>query len=249
MPPDFETHAHGGAGSTFATTHWSVVLRAGQSSDRSQAEALEKLCQSYWRPIYAYIRRRGCAPESAQDLTQGFFERLLEKSWLSDIDPNRAKFRSFLLTMVSRFLANEYDRAQAIKRGGGQLHLNVDDPALENQLAAEPEATSPERAFDRQWALTVLDRAFTRLEAESAGSRDRGAHFKSLQGFLAQEAVAGDYHRLAGELGLSSGAVAVMVHRLRHRYKELVRAEIAETLGNAAEVETEMRYLLEVLRS
>ncbi len=230
----------------FATTHWSVVLRAAKDGD-SQAAALEELCSNYWRPIYAYIRRRGHPPEDAQDLTQGFFHRLLEKGWLTDIDPDRARFRSFVLTMVSRFLANEFHRETSQKRGGGRFHFSIQDADLENQLAADASTSSPEQDFDRRWALTVLDRAIARLRQESSPAH-RAIHFERLSPFLSREADAGDYAALAAELGLTAGGVAVSVHRLRHRYRDLVREEIAETLSHPSDVDEEMRHLFAALR-
>lgn len=237
---------HPGASPEFATTHWSVVLKAARD-DEAQLAALEELCRNYWRPIYAYIRRRGHQPEAAQDLTQGFFERLLEKNWLADIDPDRARFRSFLLTMVSRFLANEYYRTQTLKRGGGALHFSIQDQELENQLVASTTSGSPEEDFDRQWAMTVLERALKRLRAESVEA-GKQAFFDHLSPYLSQEASSGDYAQLGQKLGISVGAVAVSVHRLRHRYRELVRAEIAETLTNQADTDQEMNHLMAALR-
>jgi RNA polymerase sigma-70 factor (ECF subfamily) len=235
-----------GAPADFATTHWSVVLRAGRD-DQSQLAALEELCKNYWRPIYAYVRRRGSTPEEAQDLTQSFFEKLLEKNWLADVDPQRARFRSFLLTMVSRFIVNEYHRTHTQKRGGKAFHFSVQDPELENQLVASPSAGSPEQDFDRHWAMTLLDRALKRLRAEAEES-GKAAQFDLLSPHLSQEAEAGDYARLATQLKMSSGAVAVSVHRLRHRYRELVRAEIAETLTDQADTDLEMNHLMAALR-
>lgn len=235
-----------GAPADFATTHWSVVLRAARD-DKAQLAALEELCKNYWRPIYAYIRRRGSTPEEAQDLTQSFFERLLEKNWLADVDPQRARFRSFLLTMVSRFIANEYHRAHTQKRGGKAFHFSIQDPDLENQLVASPGAGSPEQDFDRHWALTVLERALKRLRIEAAES-GKAAHFDLISPYLSQEAGAGDYARLAAELKISAGAVAVSVHRLRHRYRELVRSEIGETLAHQADTDIEMNHLMAALR-
>lgn len=230
----------------FATTHWSVVLRAARD-DKAQLAALEELCRNYWRPIYTYVRRRGSNPEEAQDLTQSFFERLLEKNWLADVDPERARFRSFLLTMVSRFITNEYHRTHTQKRGGKAFHFSIQDPDLENQLVANPGAGSPEQDFDRHWAMTVLERALKRLRAEAAES-GKAHQFNQISPFLSQEAESGDYARLAAQLSMSAGAVAVSVHRLRHRYRELVRAEIGETLAHQADTDLEMNHLMAALR-
>ncbi|MBL9170082.1 MAG: sigma-70 family RNA polymerase sigma factor [Verrucomicrobiales bacterium] len=241
-------HRTGPAGTPadFATTHWSVVLRAARD-DQAQMAALEELCRNYWRPIYTYVRRRGSSPEEAQDLTQSFFERLLEKNWLADVDPERARFRSFLLTMVSRFITNEYHRAHSQKRGGKAFHFSIQDPELENQLVASPGAGSPEQDFDRHWALTVLERALQRLKTEAAES-GKQTHFVHLSPYLSQEAEPGDYARLATQLKMSAGTVAVSVHRLRHRYRELVRSEIGETLSHQADTDLEMNHLMAALR-
>lgn len=227
----------------FATTHWNVVVAAGQSGGPMQDRALEILCHSYWLPVYTYIRRRGNRPEDAQDLTQEFFARLLAKEWLAGIKPFGGRFRSFLLTAVSRFLANEYDRNSAAKRGGGVLHVNFEQ--AENMCGqASPEY--PERAYDRGWALTVMDRALSRLR-EDASANDRLAHFEALSPFLSREPSAGDYAKTAARLQLTPGAVGVAVLRLRRRYQEVVRAVIAETVSQEEEVESELRYLIEVL--
>ncbi len=229
----------------FATTHWSVVLRASRDGT-AQAAALEELCVHYWRPIYAFIRRRGNPPEEAQDLTQGFFERFLEKSWLADVDPGRARFRAFLLTMVTRFLATEFRRGQALKRGGGQFHFSVHDPALEDELSSTSSQFSPEEEFDRRWALTVLGRGMERLKAECL-SEPKRTQFEKLSPFLSQEPAAGVYSTLATELKMSASALAVAVHRLRQRYRELVRLEISETLANPADTDTELKHLLDAM--
>lgn len=231
----------------FVTTHWSVIVAASQPGDASQEEALAILCGSYWLPVYAYIRRRGKTPEDAQDLTQEFFSRLLAKQWLSGIEPRVSRFRSFLLTAVSRFLANEHDRQTAAKRGGGVTLLPLEEAEALCQ-DAWTSRDSPEQSFDRRWALTVLRQAFQRLEAEARTS-GRARQFERLHVFLSREAEVQEYAQLARELGVSPGAIGVSVHRLRQRYREWVRTEVAQTLSDPALAEDEMRDLFAALQS
>lgn len=231
----------------FVTTHWSVVVAASQPGDATHEAALAALCRSYWPPVYAYIRRRGNKPEDAQDLTQEFFARLLAKEWLAGIEPRGSRFRSFLLTAVSCFLANEYDRSTAAKRGGGVLALNLDQAEFLSG-AAWTSPDSPERAYDRRWALAVLDQALIRLREETAAN-GKERQFERLNAFLSREADEGEYVALGHEWGVSGGAVGVAVHRLRQRYRELVRAEIAGTLSDPGLVDEEMRHLLAALQN
>jgi RNA polymerase sigma factor (sigma-70 family) len=233
--------------SHFQTTHWSVVLAAGRSDSPRRAEALERLCQTYWYPLYAYVRQRGQGPEDAQDLTQGFLARLLEKNWLADLDPYTGRFRYFLLTALNRFLINEYDRGQAAKRGGGKPLLSLDQAQAEGRYLREPATDeTPETIFDRRWALAVLDQALAHLRAETS-SMGKSQQFELLNPFLSREAEAGEYSGVAEQLGLSVGAVGVAVHRLRQRYREVVREEIAHTIADPAQVDEEMRHLCAAL--
>lgn len=231
----------------FRTTHWSVVL-AAREGDSSQAQrALTELCRTYWYPLYAYIRRRGHGPADAEDLTQGFFERLLEKDYLGDLTPGRGRFRSFLLASLKHFLANEWDRAQTRKRGGGLVHFSLDEQDVEDRYRIEPvEDRTPETLFEQGWALTVLDRVLARLRAEFR-SGERAGLFDELKPFLTSEPPEGAYGAIAARSGRKEGAVRVAVHRMRHRYGQLLRAEIAQTLTDPAEVEDEIRHLLSVL--
>jgi RNA polymerase sigma-70 factor (ECF subfamily) len=232
----------------FATTHWSVVLAAA-SDAAGQATALEQLCRTYWYPLYAYIRRRGHGAEDGQDLTQEFFARLLEKHWLEGIERNGSRFRSFLLNALNGFLANEHDRATAAKRGGGQQILMLDAEQAERRYLLEPATNeTPAKIFERRWALTVLDQGLIRLKDETAAA-GKTRQFERLNAFLSREPTPGEYAAVAAELGVSSGAVGVSVHRLRQRYRELVREEIASTVANPEDVETEMRDLLEALQT
>src|SRR5256885_7291300 len=234
--------------SHFQTTHWSVVLTAGRSDSPRRAEALEKLCRAYWYPLYAFARQRGQGPEDAQDLTQEFLARLLEKNWLADLDPHTGRFRSFLLTALTHFLINEYDRGQAAKRGGGRKLLSLDQTQAEGRFRHEPATDeTPEKIFRSRWALAVLDQALGHLRSEiSAAGKSR--QFELLNPFLSREAEAGEYSTIAEQLGVSVGAVGVAVHRLRQRYREVVREEIANTIADPAQVDEEMRHLFAVLR-
>jgi len=228
----------------FATTHWSVVLAAGQDSSPNASEALEKLCRTYWYPLYSYVRRRGRSPEDAQDLTQEFFARFLEKNSLSRANRERGRFRTFLLTSLQNFLTHEWERAEAAKRGGGRTFIPWDEQSPESryQLEAASELT-PDRIFDQRWAAALFQKALGRLREEFVAGNKR-EEFEQLKGFLSAEPAEGDYAKAGAGLGMSSGTVAVATHRLRRRYAELVREEIAHTVPNLAEVEEEMRYLI-----
>jgi len=244
---DSPSNGHSGP-QWFATTHWSVVLAAGQSGSDAQAAAMEKLCRAYWYPLYAYIRRRGHGPDDAQDLTQEFFLRLIEKNWLNGVAQEGAKFRSFLLTMVKGFLANAHDRAQAAKRGGGRIIVPLDPQDAEDRFTNEPASTeTPEIIFERRWALAVLDEALSRLR-HAAGTADKARHFDQLHPFLSREPDEGEYAALAARLGMSAGAVGVAVHRLRQRYRETLRETVADTLADRRQLDEELRHVLAALR-
>ncbi len=231
----------------FSTTHWSVVLAAGQRESVRSAEALEFLCRQYWPPVYAFIRRRGHQPDDAQDLTQEFFARLLEKNFVASADAAKGRFRTFLLTAVTRFLVNEKERAQAQKRGGGHAHFSLDDVRGEDGLRFEPaDGATPETIYERRWAETVLEAVLARLrqEYETAGERER---FEILKPFLAGERHPKTGAQLAAQLGITESSAYSAVHRLRKRYGELLREEIAHTVNRLEEVESELRYLAQVL--
>ena len=235
-------------GSVFATTHWSVVLAAAKGESATGAiEALEELCRVYWYPLYAYIRWDGHSPEDAQDLAQGFFARLLEKNYLESVHPDKGKFRSFLLACLNHFMANERDRAQALKRGGETVFVPFETDAAEGKYDLEPQdSLTPAMIFERRWALAVLERALERLRTEFARS-GRIEQFERLKVFLEGDGQRGDYREVARELKVSPGAVAMAVHRLRHRYRDLVRAEVANTVGSTEDLEEEMRFLFSTL--
>ena len=231
----------------FATTHWSVVLAAGQAASPEAEAALEKLCRAYWYPLYAYIRRQGHSPHDAQDLTQGFFARLLEKNWAGVADREKGKFRSFLLTALNHFLGDQRDQANALKRGGGKVIISLDEQTAEGRLSMEPATDlSPEKEYEKLWAVTVLQQALSHLREET-DKTGRGQMFEGLKPFLEGETRPGDYAAVAAKLGMTANSAAVTVHRLRQRYRELVRAEIANTVASAEEIEDELRHLFAVL--
>jgi RNA polymerase sigma-70 factor (ECF subfamily) len=233
----------------FATTHWSVVLAAGKSSSPEHEQALSKLCQTYWFPLYAYLRRRGYDTHQAEDYTQGFFAEILEKHDLRAADPERGKFRSFLLATLKHFLSDERDRARARKRGGGRKILSLDFQEAESQYALEPaDRLSPEKLFEKSWALTVLDRAMACLRAESA-RRKKEDIFDHLKVYLTTEKDEIPYRDMAAELNMSEGSVRVTVHRLRRHYRKLLRDEIAHTVATENQIDEEIRQLFAALTS
>ena len=235
------------AGDIFATTHWTVVLAAGRRATPEADRALEELCRTYWYPLYAYARRRGYAPPDAQDLTQEFFARLLSKHWIASADRRKGRFRTFLLTAMSRFLANEWDRARTQKRGSGAVHLPLDTETAETRYEADSALTlTPDRLYDRHWAMTLLDRALTRLrtEQEQAG---KGREFGVLGPFLTAERGAIPYAEAAAQLGLSEAAARQAVHRVRRRFREVFREEITQTVAAPEEVNEEIHHLLAAL--
>ena len=232
----------------FVTTRWSQVIAAGRPTDSTHARtALEQLCQSYWYPIYAFVRRQGHTPHDAQDLTQEFFTRLLERNALGAADRERGRFRSFLLATLKNFLRDEWDKLRAQKRGGGQAAISLDAGDAESRYALEPADTlTADRIFERRWAMLLLGRAVERLRAEHEVA-GKLAQFDALKASLAGPRESQPYSALAAQLGQSEGAVKVAVHRLRQRYREVIRAEIAETVASEAEVEAELKHLMSAL--
>jgi RNA polymerase sigma factor (sigma-70 family) len=231
----------------FVTTHWSVVLTARRSDTTRAQAALARLCQTYWYPLYAYVRRRGYSPHDAQDLTQEFFARLLEQNWLAQADRDRGRFRTFLLAALSHFLANEWDKARAQKRGGAVQLVPLQLDNAETRYGQEPaDPVTPEQCFERRWALALLDEVLNRQRQEhlEAGT---GELFDALKPCLVGARQAQPYAALAAKLGMTEGAVKVAVHRLRQRYRQLLREEIANTVATPAEVAEEMHHLFKVL--
>ncbi len=248
MPtPDQNAQASTPGSARFRTTHWSVVLAAGRRSSPDARDALAALCQVYWYPLYAYVRRRGHSREDAQDLTQAFFARLLEENVADKADPTRGKFRSFLLASLNHFLAKEWRRARAQKRGAGQVALSIDLAAGEHRYTLEPsQELTAERIFERRWALTLIEQTLAKLRDEFAAS-GKLVLFESLKPYLGGDESTVPYGEIAADLGKTEGAVKVAVHRLRQRCRELLRAEIARTVSGPQEVDDELRDLFDAV--
>jgi RNA polymerase sigma-70 factor (ECF subfamily) len=231
----------------FATTHWSVVLSASLDESESGRKALETLCRAYWYPVYAFVRRKGYGPDDAQDLTQEFFAQLITKNHLRLADRTKGKFRSFLLATLDYFLAREWSRAHRLKRGGQFIFISLDQQTPEERYVVEPaDSDTPEKKFLRQWAREVLKQTMAALqrECEAAG---RSALFHETKNLLAGEKERGVYEGIGQRLGMGEGALRMAVHRLRQRYGELLRHEIAQTVGRPEEVEEELRCLLQAV--
>ena len=242
-PPDRSSDSRHAGGQSFTTTHWSLVLAAGHGSRPDAATALATLCEAYWYPLYYYVRRRGYRAEEAQDLTQEFFAKLLEKGSLKVADPDRGRFRSFLLASLNHFLAKEWRRASAQKRGGGKPAVSLDAESAETRYRQEPAHNlTPEKAYERRWALLLLEKALSKLRDEYAASGKAGA-FARLAAFLGGGERAA-YEKAARELDMTEGAVKVAVHRLRKRCRAILRAEVAQTVADPADVDEELRHLM-----
>ena len=231
---------------TFVTTHWSVILSATQSDTTQAHDALAKLCQTYWHPLYAYVRRRGYSPEDAEDLTQGFFAALLQRNAVGSVSADKGRFRSFLLASLNHFLSDEWDKARAQKRGAGKV-VSFDSQTAETWLDQVPSRDiTPEKAFELRWAITMLEQVYRTLQEEHR-QQGKGELFDVLRGTLAGPGNSAPYAELAQQLRTNEGAVKVAVHRLRQRYRALLREAIAQTVANEAEVDEEMRYLLRIV--
>ncbi len=232
----------------FGQTHWSVVLAAANKKDFALAEqSLEKLCRVYWLPLYTYIRRQGESPHDAQDLTQEFFARLLEKNSLDSVDQMKGRFRSFLLASLKHFLSNQRDRARAQKRGGGQSPLSLDFSDAETGIGFQPaDEQTPEKAFEKRWALSLLEQSLARLRNEYS-EKGRQELYEHLKPTLTEDRGSVAYAELAARLRMSEASVKMAVHRLRQRYREVLRAEIAETVAGESEVEDELREVFRAL--
>jgi RNA polymerase sigma-70 factor (ECF subfamily) len=227
----------------FATTHWSVVLAAAQEETPEAAAALERLCSTYWYPLYAFIRRQGYDVADAQDLTQGFFAHILSRRFLQRACPAKGKFRSFILGSLKFFLADELAKLQAQKRGGGRALVFLDAHTAEERYRLEPvEVMDADRLFERRWAITLLDRVLERLEAEFLGAGKQRL-FARLREFLLGDRGSATYQEVGEALGMTEGAIKVAVHRMRQRYRELFREEIAQTVADPAEADEEMRHV------
>ena len=240
-PPSGERHFH--------TTRWSLVLAAGQRSTPNSQDALDALCRTYWYPLYAYVRRRVRDVDEAQDLTQSFFLQVLDKNYLGDAQPERGKFRAFLLTAFKNFLANEWDKAKALKRGGGRTSIPLDFESGEKRFRLEPtDDLTPDRLFDKQWAFTLLEHVLNRLREESVRS-EKQEQFELLKVFITGSSVRGGFAEVAGKLGMTTGAAKVAAHRLRQRYRAILRDEILQTVAEPSEVDDEIRSLFAILGS
>ena len=235
-------------GAAFTTTHWSVVLEAQGESPAAQ-EALEKLCRAYWRPIYAFVRRQGNGPEEAEDLTQGFFAVLLERKDLSTVRKEKGRLRSYLLTAVKHFLADERRRAMAIKRGRGERPIPLEEMQTDERIGMEPaDLLTAERIYERRWAVTVLERVLNLLKNEYAATRN-AAFFDSLAQLLPDEPGAPSRAEIAAQFGMTENAVTQAFHRFRQRYQSLLRQEIAHTVATPGDIDDELRHLVAMLRA
>jgi RNA polymerase sigma-70 factor (ECF subfamily) len=233
----------------FATTHWTVVLTAGQRAAPEATAALEELCRTYWYPLYVYVRKQTANPEDAQDLTQAFFERFLEKNYLANISSDKGRFRAFLLASLKHFLANEWDKSRRQKRGGGAANLPLDWTRADTQYSHEPaDNLSPDKLYDRAWAITLLGQVITRLRDEAVAD-GKTTLFEELKPFLTVEKARVPYSDAAAKLGVAEGAVRVAVHRLRRRYKQLLREQIQQTLSDPAQVDAEIQALFSAFGS
>lgn len=234
------------AGRRFATTRWSLVLDARGGTSRSSDTALAELCEAYWYPLYAFVRRQGHSPEDAADLTQGYFAKLLEKDYLKDVRPEAGRFRSFLLASLKHFLYNEWDRQKAQKRGGHLQKISLDAERAENRYSIEPlDRLTPEDLYEKHWAFTVLERTLDQLADETPESKT--FRFAKLRPFLIGEETDTTYRQIGEELGLSESGVKVAVHRLRRRFGVILRQEIGQTVASSGDVDDEIRHLLECL--
>jgi RNA polymerase sigma factor (sigma-70 family) len=231
----------------FVPTRWTVVLAAQQKGSPTSQEALESLCRAYWFPLYVFVRRQGHGPADAEDLTQEFFARLLAKDYLKAVDREKGRFRTFLLIALKRFLANEWDRTRAQKRGGENLHVSLDTTAAETRYEMEPSLEqAPERTYDRRWAIALLDRTMNGLREEFAKAGKK-TEFEHLKIFLTAEKGSVDIAAIAKAVGTTEGNLRVAVHRLRRRYRELFREEIAHTVSTPEEIDGEVRHLISIL--
>jgi len=248
MPSPGRTTSCRTSGARFAATRWSIVLAAGGEHDATATRrALEELVQAYWFPLYAFVRRQGDSPATAEDMVQGFFAKLLEKKYLAQVDRSKGRFRSFLLAAIKNFMSKERARDRALKRGGGVRVIALDSLDAEARYAVEPaDNVTAERLFDRQWALAVLDQVLARLGAEYAAA-GRARLYEAIEPCLTAGAGAVDYAKVACWLKMTEGAVRVAVHRLRRRYRDLLKDEIAQTVDSPAQVEEEISYLLNCL--
>lgn len=249
MAPDRQAEAGTSSQRRFTATDWSVVLQAACGGESTEAvAALEQLCRGYWFPLYAAVRRKGYPREDAKDLVQTFFARLIERNYVAQADRERGKFRTFLLAALDHFLANEWNRQQTLRRGGGQTFVVLDAQEAEARYVREPfHELSPEKLFDRRWAAVLLERAHQALREDYAAA-GKSELFEALQPCLTGERPPEGYRKLAAELGLTEGAAKVAAHRLRRAFGQQLRDEVAKTVGSPAQVDEEMQHLHAILR-
>ncbi len=244
MTTDHTTPVSANARDTFATTHWSAVITAGRRSTPQSEKALSDLCGIYWYPLYAYVRRRGYSREDAEDLTQGFFTRFLERNYLDGLSSEKGRFRAFLLASLKNFLANEWHKAHRQKRGGNLTALSLDWQSADSRYQIDlADSLTPDRIYDREWALALLEHVITRLRDECVAD-GKAQLFEELKPFLTADKSAVPYPHVAAQLGMAEGAVRVSVHRLRRRYRAVLRDEINQTLSDPAQLADEMQALL-----
>jgi RNA polymerase sigma factor (sigma-70 family) len=237
------TDAPGGGRASFRTTQWSIVIHAASDNSALAAAALEGLCQHYWYPIYACVRRSGYSHPDAADLTQAFFARVVEKRCLTGLVPGEARFRSFLLTALKHFLINEWQSAHRLKRGGGRQIISLDENADEVYRAEPADHASPDKLFEKRWAISVVERVLARLRSEFVAS-EQPALFDALKPALIGDKLEMPYAEVGALFGLSEGAIKVAVHRMRKRFRDLLREEVSETLQDSRQAEDEVRYLI-----
>jgi len=235
-----------GGGGVFRTTQWSMVLNAGSDDSIVAAAALEQLCQRYWYPLYACVRRSGYSHHDAADMTQSFFARVIEKKTFTGVEPGAARFRSFLLTTLKHFMINEWQSANRLKRGGGKQIISLDEKADELYRAEPSHNATPDKLFEKRWALSVVETGLGKLRAEFVAS-EKPALFDMLKPALSGEKIERGYADVANEFGLSESAVKVAVYRMRKRFGDLLRAEVAETIRDPADIDDEVRYLISAL--
>jgi RNA polymerase sigma-70 factor (ECF subfamily) len=232
----------------FTTTHWSVVLAAGRADSPAAAQALEQLCRIYWYPLYVFVRRQGHEAHDAEDLTQEFLARFLAKEYFGRANPALGRFRNYLLACLKHFLSEQWRQSGRLKRGGGQTIVSWDGQTAEEHYQSEPaDPMTPEKVYERRWALTLLEQALTRLGEEQSVA-GKGEVFAQLKDYLWGEGSGTGYVEVAARLDLTEGALKVAVHRLRHRYRELLREEVAQTVAAVHEIDEELRYLVSVIR-
>jgi RNA polymerase sigma factor (sigma-70 family) len=244
--PDNRSRQH--VSGHFVTTQWSLILCAGNTASTDASEALEHLCRTYWYPLYAYVRRKGHAPADAQDLTQDFFARFLGREYLKLVDRNRGRFRTFLLSSLNHFLVNEWRKTRTVKRGGTHQIVSLDERTAEGRYLAEPiDELSPDRIYEKRWAVALLEAVMMRLRDDYACTGKQPL-FDTLKFHVWGDAKMESYNALSGQLGMSEGAVRVAVHRLRERFRDLLRDEVGRTVESPAEIDEELRELVATLR-